>query len=186
MLRRLIGFYQWYWLCKLRVWWLWCCEGRMSIYQVFIINRAGSLIYDWEDSKEGNVGIEKTFSYPLDIIFDIVDQKISVVFGERDSIAIRFVFFSLIIRFLTFRLGGQRWWEVIWIFLLEYWIFQLFGWRRNVKCEGEMWRTGKSFAVEETDGEQVVRQMYRLSELQLQMRWSANVAESHDRFYAIE
>lgn len=81
----------------------------MSIYQVFIINRAGSLIYDWEDSKEGNVGIEKTFSYPLDIIFDIVDQKISVVFGERDSIAIRFVFFSLIIRFLTFRLGGQRW-----------------------------------------------------------------------------
>ncbi|KHN80525.1 Trafficking protein particle complex subunit 4 [Toxocara canis] len=56
----------------------------MSIYQVFVINRAGSLIYDW-DGKEDSVGVEKTFSYPLDIVLDVLDQKVTVVFGERDG-----------------------------------------------------------------------------------------------------
>lgn len=61
----------------------------MSIYQVFVINRAGSLIYDW-DGKEDSVGVEKTFSYPLDIVLDVLDQKVTVVFGERDGIFLRY------------------------------------------------------------------------------------------------
>lgn len=61
----------------------------MLIQHVFIINRAGSLIYDW-DGKVDYTGVEKTFSYPLDIVLDIVDQKVTVVFGERDGIGLRF------------------------------------------------------------------------------------------------
>ncbi|VDK81076.1 unnamed protein product [Litomosoides sigmodontis] len=61
----------------------------MLIQHVFIINRAGSLIYDW-DGKVDYAGVEKTFSYPLDIVLDIVDQKVTVVFGERDGIGLRY------------------------------------------------------------------------------------------------
>ncbi|CAG9535681.1 unnamed protein product [Cercopithifilaria johnstoni] len=61
----------------------------MLIQHVFIINRAGSLIYDW-DGKVDCTGVEKTFSYPLDIVLDIVDQKVTVVFGERDGIGLRY------------------------------------------------------------------------------------------------
>ncbi|VDN40419.1 unnamed protein product [Gongylonema pulchrum] len=60
----------------------------MLVQHVFIINRAGSLIYDW-DSKDDCATVEKTFSYPLDIVLDIVDQKVTVVFGERDGIGLR-------------------------------------------------------------------------------------------------
>lgn len=70
----------------------------MLIQHVFIINRAGSLIYDW-DGKVDCSGVEKTFSYPLDIVLDIVDQKVTVVFGERDGIGLRFVHpFNFLIR----------------------------------------------------------------------------------------
>ncbi|VDK24151.1 unnamed protein product [Anisakis simplex] len=61
----------------------------MSIFQVFVINRAGSLIYDW-DVKEDSAGVEKTFSYPLDVVLDVIDQKVTVVFGERDGIFLRY------------------------------------------------------------------------------------------------
>uniref|UniRef100_A0A915PJL4 Trafficking protein particle complex subunit 4 n=1 Tax=Setaria digitata TaxID=48799 RepID=A0A915PJL4_9BILA len=65
------------------------CTSPMLIQHVFIINRAGSLIYDW-DGKVDCTGVEKTFSYPLDIVLDIVDQKITVIFGERDGIGLRY------------------------------------------------------------------------------------------------
>lgn len=65
-------------------------DWKMLVQHVFIINRAGSLIYDW-DGKSDCTGIEKTFSYPLDIVLDIVDQKVTVVFGERDGIGLRFI-----------------------------------------------------------------------------------------------
>lgn len=67
------------------------------IQHVFIINRAGSLIYDW-DAKADCTGVEKTFSYPFDIILDIIDQKVTVVFGERDGIGLRFLFLHLCFR----------------------------------------------------------------------------------------
>ncbi|VDN07243.1 unnamed protein product [Thelazia callipaeda] len=61
----------------------------MLIRHIFIINRAGSLIYDWE-GKTSHTAIEKTFTYPIDIVLDIVDQKVTVVFGERHGIGLRY------------------------------------------------------------------------------------------------
>uniref|UniRef100_A0A0N5ATW2 Trafficking protein particle complex subunit n=1 Tax=Syphacia muris TaxID=451379 RepID=A0A0N5ATW2_9BILA len=61
----------------------------MSIYKIFIINRGGSLIYDWE-GKNDAVSVEKTFSYPIDIVLEVIDQRVTVVFGERDGIGLRY------------------------------------------------------------------------------------------------
>uniref|UniRef100_A0AC34R932 Trafficking protein particle complex subunit n=1 Tax=Panagrolaimus sp. JU765 TaxID=591449 RepID=A0AC34R932_9BILA len=63
----------------------------MSIYHIFIINRAGSLIFEWENKPDDSIKIEKTFSYPLDIIVEMVDQKPTVVFGERDGIRVKYI-----------------------------------------------------------------------------------------------
>ncbi|VDM61178.1 unnamed protein product [Angiostrongylus costaricensis] len=51
----------------------------MSVQQVFIISRAGSLIYDWE-AKTDVVEVERICEYPLDIILEEVDQKAVVVY----------------------------------------------------------------------------------------------------------
>ncbi|KAK6023001.1 Sybindin-like family protein [Ostertagia ostertagi] len=61
----------------------------MSIQQVFIISRAGSLIYDWE-AKTDVVEVERICEYPLDIILEEVDQKAMVVFGEKDGVKLRY------------------------------------------------------------------------------------------------
>ncbi|TKR80341.1 hypothetical protein L596_014427 [Steinernema carpocapsae] len=61
----------------------------MSIYNVFIINRAGSLIYDYS-TKTDTQNVEKTFSYPLDLVLQEIDQKAVVVFGARDRIQLRY------------------------------------------------------------------------------------------------
>lgn len=63
----------------------------MSIYRIFIINRGGSLIYDWE-GKSDAICVEKTFSYPVDIVLEVIDQRVTVVFGERDGIGLRWIF----------------------------------------------------------------------------------------------
>ncbi|KAK0403796.1 hypothetical protein QR680_017126 [Steinernema hermaphroditum] len=61
----------------------------MSIYDVFVINRAGSLIYDYSTKTE-IPKIEKTFSFPLDLVLEVIDQKAVVVFGARDRIQLRY------------------------------------------------------------------------------------------------
>ncbi|CAI4225689.1 unnamed protein product [Auanema sp. JU1783] len=61
----------------------------MSIQQVFVISRAGSLIYDWELKAEA-IEIEKLFEYPLGIILEEIDSKAVVAFGERDGIKLRY------------------------------------------------------------------------------------------------
>ncbi|WKX98289.1 hypothetical protein Q1695_013733 [Nippostrongylus brasiliensis] len=61
----------------------------MSIQQVFIISRAGSLIYDWE-AKTDVVEVERICEYPLDIFLEEVDQKAVVVFGEKDGVKLRY------------------------------------------------------------------------------------------------
>ena len=58
---------------------------KMSIYSVFIINRAGGLIYDY-DRYSPDIQVEKTFSYPLDLTLKVYDEKITVAFGQRDGI----------------------------------------------------------------------------------------------------
>ncbi|KAF8381426.1 trpp-4, partial [Pristionchus pacificus] len=61
----------------------------MSIHQVLIINRAGSLIYDYEIKGEQRE-VERTFEYPLSVVLEEIDQKATVVFGEKDAIRLRY------------------------------------------------------------------------------------------------
>lgn len=57
----------------------------MTIYSVYIINKAGGLIYQ-HDHNVPRLEIEKTFSFPLEITLKVYDEKIVVAFGERDGI----------------------------------------------------------------------------------------------------
>lgn len=57
---------------------------KMAIFSVYILNRAGGLIYHY-DHFTPKSEIEKTFSYPLDITLR-EDDKLVVIFGERDGI----------------------------------------------------------------------------------------------------
>lgn len=75
----------------------------MSIYRIFIISRAGGLIYNWEPKNElvcsrrqlskfklnFEVEIERKFEYPLDVILDEYDKRICVIFGEKDDVKVR-------------------------------------------------------------------------------------------------
>lgn len=56
----------------------------MAIQSVFVLNKAGGLVYH-TDCNKLKTDVEKTFSYPLDIVLK-EDDKLTVVFGERDGI----------------------------------------------------------------------------------------------------
>ncbi|XP_031566523.1 trafficking protein particle complex subunit 4-like [Actinia tenebrosa] len=58
----------------------------MAIFSVYILNRAGGLIYHY-DHYTPKSEIEKTFSYPLDIILG-GDDKLEVIFGEGGGIKV--------------------------------------------------------------------------------------------------
>ena len=57
---------------------------KMAIQSVFILNKAGGLIYHTDRYNSKN-DVEKTFGYPLDIVLK-EDDKLTVIFGERDGI----------------------------------------------------------------------------------------------------
>lgn len=57
----------------------------MAIFGVYIINRAGGLIYQY-DQNMPRVEVEKTFSYPLELVLKIYDEKVVVAFGQRDGV----------------------------------------------------------------------------------------------------
>jgi len=57
----------------------------MAIFGVYIINRAGGLIYQY-DHNMPRVEVEKTFSYPLELVLKIYDEKVVVAFGQRDGV----------------------------------------------------------------------------------------------------
>ncbi|XP_052760453.1 trafficking protein particle complex subunit 4-like [Mya arenaria] len=59
----------------------------MTIFSVYIINKAGGLIYQHEHSVS-RPEFEKTFSFPLEITLKVFDEKIVVAFGERDGIKV--------------------------------------------------------------------------------------------------
>eukprot|EP00918_Siedleckia_nematoides_P017526 GHVU01037714.1.p1 GENE.GHVU01037714.1~~GHVU01037714.1.p1 ORF type:complete len:225 (+),score=28.69 GHVU01037714.1:90-764(+) len=59
----------------------------MAIFGVFIINRAGGLIYDY-DHNTPLVEVEKTLSYPPELVLKIYDEKVVVAFGQRDGIKV--------------------------------------------------------------------------------------------------
>ena len=57
---------------------------KMAIFSVYILNRAGGLIYHY-DNVTPKSEVEQVFSYPLDIVLR-EDDKLVVIFGERDNI----------------------------------------------------------------------------------------------------
>lgn len=58
----------------------------MTIYSVYVINKAGGLIYHL-DNNVPKIEIEKTFSYPLKNLFlRVYDEKVVVSFGQQDGI----------------------------------------------------------------------------------------------------
>ncbi|KAJ8320309.1 hypothetical protein KUTeg_001896 [Tegillarca granosa] len=59
----------------------------MTIFSVYIINKAGGLIYQY-DHNASRPDAEKTFSYPLELVLKIYDEKLVVAFGERDGIKV--------------------------------------------------------------------------------------------------
>ncbi|XP_064650865.1 trafficking protein particle complex subunit 4-like [Lineus longissimus] len=59
----------------------------MAIFSVFIVNRAGGLIYDYDHSAP-KTEVEYTFSYPLEPVLKIFDERIVVAFGQRDGVKV--------------------------------------------------------------------------------------------------
>ncbi len=57
----------------------------MTIFSVYIVNRAGGLIYQLDHSQP-RTEVEKTFSYPLELTLKIYDERVVVAFGQRDGI----------------------------------------------------------------------------------------------------
>ncbi|XP_046554072.1 trafficking protein particle complex subunit 4-like [Haliotis rubra] len=59
----------------------------MAIFSVYVINKAGSLIYHY-DHTSNRPEVEKTFSFPLELKLKIFDERVVVAFGERDGIKV--------------------------------------------------------------------------------------------------
>lgn len=57
----------------------------MVVYSVYVISKSGGLIYNY-DHNLTSPEVEKTFSYPLDLKLDYINQRIVVTFGQRDGI----------------------------------------------------------------------------------------------------
>ena len=57
----------------------------MAIFSVYVVNKAGGLIYQF-DNYVPRAEAEKTFSYPLDLVLKIHDEKVVVSYGQRDGI----------------------------------------------------------------------------------------------------
>nr|KAF6325916.1 trafficking protein particle complex 4 [Myotis myotis] len=59
----------------------------MAIFSVYVVNKAGGLIYHL-DSYAPRAEAEKTFSYPLDLLLKLHDERVLVAFGQRDGIRV--------------------------------------------------------------------------------------------------
>lgn len=58
-----------------------------GIFSVYIISKSGGLIYNYDvESNFPSTDVEKTFSFPLDIKLEYANQRITVMFGQRDNI----------------------------------------------------------------------------------------------------
>ncbi|XP_061183055.1 trafficking protein particle complex subunit 4-like [Saccostrea echinata] len=59
----------------------------MGIFSIFIINKAGGLIFQYDHYTQ-RPEVEKTFSFPLELVLKQHDEKLVVAFGERDGIKV--------------------------------------------------------------------------------------------------
>ncbi len=58
---------------------------KMGIISVYIVNKAGGLIFSHDQPSE-STEVEATFSYPLCMVLEEVDRNIVVKFGERQGV----------------------------------------------------------------------------------------------------
>ncbi|KAE8592421.1 hypothetical protein XENTR_v10018754 [Xenopus tropicalis] len=61
--------------------------GKMAIFSVYVVNKAGGLIYQL-DNQSPRSESEKTFSFPLDLVLKVHDERVIVSFGQRDGIKV--------------------------------------------------------------------------------------------------
>jgi len=66
----------------------------MTIYSVYIINKAGGLIYQ-KDYMTHRYEQEKTFSFPLQLTLKVMDERVVVAFGQRDGIKVGHVLMAI-------------------------------------------------------------------------------------------
>ncbi|KAJ1189908.1 hypothetical protein NDU88_006650 [Pleurodeles waltl] len=59
----------------------------MAIYSVFLVNKAGGLIYQLDHFLPRSE-TEKTFSFPLELVLKVHDERVLVSFGQRDGIRV--------------------------------------------------------------------------------------------------
>ncbi|CAI9584314.1 unnamed protein product [Staurois parvus] len=59
----------------------------MAIFSVYVVNKAGGLIYQL-DNQNPRSETEKTFSFPLDFVLKVHDERVLVSFGQRDNIRV--------------------------------------------------------------------------------------------------
>lgn len=52
---------------------------------IYIVSKAGGMIYQYEHNFVP-IEYEKTFSYPLDIVLDFMNNRVVVTFGQVDNI----------------------------------------------------------------------------------------------------
>lgn len=57
----------------------------MTIFNVYIVNKAGGLIY-WHTHNSSTAEVEATFTYPLDITLEENNHSIYVKYGEKHGI----------------------------------------------------------------------------------------------------
>jgi len=55
---------------------------------VFIVSKAGGLIYHHENPNLPKVEVEKVFSFPLELVLEYQNKRIVVTFGQRDNIKV--------------------------------------------------------------------------------------------------
>uniref|UniRef100_A0A4W3IAE1 Trafficking protein particle complex subunit n=1 Tax=Callorhinchus milii TaxID=7868 RepID=A0A4W3IAE1_CALMI len=57
----------------------------MVVFSVYVVNKAGGLVYQY-DNYSPRSDAEKTFSFPLDLVLKVHDERVVVAFGQRDGI----------------------------------------------------------------------------------------------------
>jgi len=57
----------------------------MTIFNVYIVNKAGGLIY-WHTHNTSTAEVEATFTYPLEITLEENNHSIYVKYGEKHGI----------------------------------------------------------------------------------------------------
>ncbi|KFD55277.1 hypothetical protein M514_03918, partial [Trichuris suis] len=62
----------------------------MTVYYAFIINRAGGLIYEYDCCPRAP-DVEISFNYPIDLKLEMIDNRPTVVFGEKNGVQVGYV-----------------------------------------------------------------------------------------------